>query len=1282
MRKIPENYSAAPTFEEDLKRLYEAAGGSKAVTLDKLATLREKSKGVESPAGVKKQVGISSLSTWLRGERVPRKAEHVAFVLQVLIPELERRATLRLPGYAVLKQGTWAARLRAAQDLRKSNQGGDGNRVNNTSPGRLLGGPSPALRNVLPREFIGREEELNELTKFVTGQQDGTDYLSYQAGPWAGKTALLAWFVSRYQTLKGIDFAHHFISGRLGTDRREDFVRVVGEQLAVASGKRRRPQLDPKQPDLEPWYEVAALECRKRGRRLVLIVDGLDEDADAGLDGHGIAGLLPKAPPCGMRVIVSGRPHPRVPTKLVADHPLRDPSIVRWLTESPDARIIRDTALTELEALLDNPGIGQRILGLLIAARGALSGADLGKLVGCTPREVNKILRTVARRSVTPTRADLLPLAVQTHAEAEVGKQTFVLAHAELITAASDDLGEPFLEECVNDLHQWAEKYRHEKWPEATPNYLLTGYTRLVQEQKGKDDGRLAALILDPARQLRIVQRSGTDVALRDLDLIAPPGTAAPSLRHAAEAAICRELLLSHVQPVPGSVPRTVARLGDVRRARALAGASGSAADKALNLADVARVLRAMGDEQAREAAREAGSWARTALEEAVGSGWAASEAEAAAGQAALVLLETALAPDPGNSKESTGPGHLSRGVPAGRDEVYREGLTLLRSARGTSAARSETWAQAARLLTPDHPDDARALLDALEEEAELVAEEDPAEGSAATVVELWKTLASTDPERADRLHDRVIKHASEVWEKAPTLENIAAIASAASLVAPTRATEAKELVATACRWLEAVLDTGTGRLSAADAFHAEFGFRQTLDIFSQAMADTGTPQDVVARVEELGQRVLPEQDMLGQQAEEELGAFAEADCAAEEAFSLADRGLVHEAEQYLQQALALLPMPAPGTGHAPMWLPDLADALIRSDAAEDAIYLLDLAQHPTDRVHVHAAMALAHSDCHQSAAARRHAQEASRAAAHADATGGSWAHAAQALACTGEAESVLDLIARHERPAGAGQRAAWRKADRAVRIATATELAPLAPTVAGELLLPVLKSLHASQHAIQSHGLLSSIAELLPVAPHLPPEQQALLSSVLETAQAQMSRGSTHSWQPEDVLVQAFLHIGEGADPGRQLTWLTQDLNNRGPEHFPTAALALLHAAIGNPETAEHTATLPATPHHRATTLTTLASHLARTPCRPSPLPHPTGANPYTRAIRNLALSTTTTTPPDHQTASNMLHHVMSTPNWHQALPTLTRLTPETITPIPNILKTHLHTPRQTTIN
>ncbi|MFJ8863910.1 hypothetical protein ACIRD8_36610 [Streptomyces sp. NPDC102451] len=1103
------------------------------------------------------------------------------------------------------------------------------------------------------------------MAEFVTGPDDAPAYLWWQAGPWAGKTALLSWFAVR-ELPAGVDVAHYVIAGRLGTDRRDGFVQAIGEQLAAAAGNRRYSALDQKQPTLEPLYEAAARECAGRGRRLVLIVDGLDEDADAGLDGAGIAGLLPKVPPYGMRVIVTGRPHPRVPVKLAPDHPLRDPAVVRRLTESPAARVIRDTAMAELRTLLDDRDIGRRLLGLLVAARGALTGADLGELLDITPYDVQDKLRTVVGRSMAPTRTDLLPLDVRAEAEAEAGRQTFVLAHDTLHVTACEELGRRFLTERTHDLDRWAQLYRDEGWPEDTPNYLLTGYTRLLHEKERTDE--LTALVLDPQRQLRLVQRSGPDVALAQLDLIAPSGRDHSPPRDgatAAAAAVSREMLLARIRPLPGPVAGTIARLGDAQRARALAGSSGHAVDKALNLAGVARVLQAMGDRQAAATAREAEEWARAALRETDRLGHAADEADAAAAQAALALLETAMAP--GKDRDLRG--------------QYADGLALLRSTRGTSTARNEAWALAAGLLEPDHPGHAAELLDELEEQAETLAGEDPAEGpTAAAAVQLWQTVASAAPDRTDRLHDRVVTYATEVWRDAPTLENLSVVATAASLVAQSRPAQAEQLVAAACRHLEHVLHTDAGRLPPADAFHLEFGFRHTLAVLSQALADLGTSPETTARMLELGQRLLPREpaDQPGQLApdEDEDQAFTEATGFADQAFRLAGQGAVNEAEHHLEQALALLPAAGSGTGRGPVWLPDLAGALIRTGATSSLEPLLDLVQHPDDRVRMHAAMALAYTDSPDSlrpTAARDHAQEAARAAASPAASDTSWPYAAQALACAGEVESSLDLIVQHERPDGAGRRAGWRKADQAARIAVATELATRAPEAAGELILPLLKRLDAARHAIRSQGLLPSLVELLPATAHLSPEQQSMFDSVMETAREQVTRSSPQSWHHESVLVLAFLRLGAGEEPGRQLDWLAGEMANRGTGHFPTAALAVLHAALCDTTAAQRVAALPAAPHRRAAALTAVASHLARVPSRPCPVPDPIGTDRFTHTIQHLALKATSTARPANEAAVEPLHHALTTTGWYHAIPALNRLAPEAIAGVRDIAVAHL---------
>ncbi|MFJ4843186.1 hypothetical protein [Streptomyces sp. NPDC088746] len=1235
-----------------LKELYEAAGGHHGLGYGPLMRLAKKHSH---------EVSKSSLGDWF-SKAPPRKPEHVKYVMQVLIPFLEDRAAQRSPGFRGPAVGTWGRLLKAAQDVSRSGQGGRGPRVHAASRGRLLSGPSQALLDVLPGDLEDREEEVAELQAFVTAPEGAPAYLWWQAGPWAGKTALVAWFATQALPA-GVDVAHYVIAGRLGTDRRDGFVRAVSEQLASAAGNRRRPAVDRKQPNLEPLYKAAARECAERHRRLVLIVDGLDEDADVSLDDPGIAGLLPKVPPYGMRVIVTGRPHPRVPVILAPDHPLRDPAVVRRLADSPAARVIRDAAMAELRTLLDDRDIGRRLLGLLVAARGALTAADLGELLAITPYDVQGKLRTVVARSMAPTRTDRLSLDVRAEAEAEAGRQAFVLAHSTLHATASEELGRRFLTERTHDLDRWAQQYRDEGWPEDTPNYLLTGYTRLLHE-KGRAK-ELAALVLDPERQLRLAQGSGADVALAQLDLITSSGRDhSPPLdvvAQAAAAAASRELLLARAQPLPISVARTVARLGDAQRARALARASGNAVDKTLSLTGVARVLQAMDDERAAGTAREAGEWARVALREADRLGYAADEAEAAAAQAALALLEAAQEPIESRDLQAR----------------YEDGRALLRSTHGTSTDRNEAWAQAARLLAPDHPERAAELLDELEEQAETLAAEDPAEGGAsAGAVQLWQTVVSVAPDRADRLHDRVLAHAAEVWQDAPTLENVSVIAVAASFVAHDRPAQAEQLVATACQHLERTLHADAGLLSAADAFHIEFGFRHTLTALSQAVADVGAPPETAARVLELGQRALPLEpaDQPEQSApdEDEDHAFSEAGAFADQAFHLADRGAVDDAEHHLEQALALLPAAGPGMDRSPAWLPDLAGALIRTDAASNPEPLLELVQHPADRVRVHAAMALAYADSSQSAPARHHAREAARAAVTAATSDASWAYAAQALACASEVERSLDLITQHKRPDRAGGRAAWRKADQAARIAVAAELATHDPEAAGELIDPLLKRLDAARHAIHSQGPLTSLAELLPAAVHLPSTQQSLFLAVMEEAREQVARSSPQSWHPEGVLLEAFLRIGAGEEPSRQLDWLAGDLASRGTRHFPTAALAVLHAALGDTTTAQRVAALPAAPHQKAAALTAVASHLARVPSRLCPVPDSIGTDRFTHAIQHLALKVTSTTRPDNEAPIKLLHHALATAGWHHAIPVLARLAPEAIAAVRDIVMVH----------
>ena len=234
----------------------------------------------------------------------------------------------------------------------------------------LPGWPQPGARSAYPMQvariappdppgLIGREAELAELARFCL-DPDGGPYAWWQAGPWAGKSALLSTFVLRPPpevAANRVRFVSFFITARLAAqDTREAFTQVVAEQLADILDQSLPTALPEatREAYLLDLMSEAAVACQDAGGRLVLVVDGLDEDCGVttGPDAHSIAGLLPADPPAGMRVIVAGRPNPPVPDDVPDWHPLRDPAIIRPLPDSPHARDVQRLSRQELQRLL------------------------------------------------------------------------------------------------------------------------------------------------------------------------------------------------------------------------------------------------------------------------------------------------------------------------------------------------------------------------------------------------------------------------------------------------------------------------------------------------------------------------------------------------------------------------------------------------------------------------------------------------------------------------------------------------------------------------------------------------------------------------------------------------------------------------------------------------------------------------------------------------------------------------------------------------------------------
>ena len=294
------------------------------------------------------------------------------------------------------------------------------------------------VRDIAPDALIDRESELADWAEFCAGADP---YAWWQAGPWAGKSALASWFVLHPPA--GVDVVSFFITGRLiGQADSGAFLDAMIEQLnalypadgglPVMSGARSGAWLN--------LLASAAAQTEERARRLVVVVDGLDEDDAGATPSRGrpsIASLLPRRPPPGVRFIVTSRPDPGLPDDLDDEHPLRtgDP---HSLPDSLVSKVRERGVKQELQDLLAGDQIGVDVVGYIAGSGGGLTAGDLSALTGASPHKLDPILRGVSGRSF------------QTRASADPGNllpdpatRVYLFAHETLRVTAEEQLGSP-----------------------------------------------------------------------------------------------------------------------------------------------------------------------------------------------------------------------------------------------------------------------------------------------------------------------------------------------------------------------------------------------------------------------------------------------------------------------------------------------------------------------------------------------------------------------------------------------------------------------------------------------------------------------------------------------------------------------------------------------------------------------------------------------------------------------------------------------------------------------
>jgi hypothetical protein len=464
------------------------------------------------------------------------------------------------------------------------------------------------VRDIAPDLLVGRDDELAEWVDFCAGVEP---YAWWQGGPWAGKSALAAWFV--LYPPAGVDVVSFFITSRLGGQAdSEAFLDAMIEQLnSLYPAIEKFPAVAGARAGA--WLALlasAAAEARREGRRLVVVVDGLDEDqagASPAIERPSIASLLPRRPPRGVRFIVTSRPDPGLPDDLHANHPLRTCKPHR-LAVSPVAEGIALSAKLELDRLLKGDRIAIAVVGCIAGSGGGLTRSDLSALIEAPPYKLDPVLRGVFGRSLY-TRASTDPRNPQ----ADPATRVYLFAHETLRVIAEEKLGSDLLR-YRGKVHAWIASYANEGWPGATPGYAIRGYPRLLTATA--DLTRLSALARDPHRHAFLFAATGSDyAALTEIGsaqrLLADQEI--PDLRALVELAAYDAVISMRNESIPDDLPIVWERLARFDHAESLARSLDSPKLQALALTGMVTVAAESGDlARANRLAADAEALART----------------------------------------------------------------------------------------------------------------------------------------------------------------------------------------------------------------------------------------------------------------------------------------------------------------------------------------------------------------------------------------------------------------------------------------------------------------------------------------------------------------------------------------------------------------------------------------------------------------------------------------------------------------------------------------------
>jgi len=425
-------------------------------------------------------------------------------------------------------------------------------------------GELSGAQEIAPKELLEREDE-EKLLREIFSSKSG--YHLFTADAYTGKSALLSWvcLTPPQNVLVVSFFVLKFIRDKSDSD---GFVYSLVRQLGILAEE------DIPLNQSHAYYReklksllgLVIEKARNEGKRLAIVVDGLDEDESVARGKACILSFLPQEMHPNLVVVLSKRPNPPIPREpwLDSSHPVHN-CVEHILTEVDVVKELRSRATNELSSLLDRGGVSYEAVSVLLAAGGYLTVDDLTEIIGCSRYEVAKLFDGSDSRLFAEEKFSLNSLN-------ESERTGYRFSHAELQERALAVVGSVGIQDGATKITVWADKYHLNEWQGLIPCYLLSDYPRFLRS--GKEWGK-AADLLGCMHYINLVTSTlwTYEYHIECIDIVSdkllkrnPPDYFRLALLHLSKR------YLSHSEDlIPREVPSLLAQLGLTEEALALA---------------------------------------------------------------------------------------------------------------------------------------------------------------------------------------------------------------------------------------------------------------------------------------------------------------------------------------------------------------------------------------------------------------------------------------------------------------------------------------------------------------------------------------------------------------------------------------------------------------------------------------------------------------------------------------------------------------------------------------